>query len=461
MEHIDICDLKRDYEKYKDGVVTVCGWVRTMRNSKQTCFIELNDGTALSNVQIVVDKNTFSDADNIVRQTIGTSLKVEGDMVLTPENKQPFEISARNIEVLGESPSDYPLQKKAQTLEFLRTIPHLRVRTNTFNAMFRLRSELAYGIHDFFRANNFTYVHTPIITGSDCEGAGEVFNVTAHKYGEKFESEEEFDATDFFRRKAYLTVSGQLEGETMAMGLGKIYTFGPTFRAENSYTPKHAAEFWMIEPEVAFADLEDILDLAQRMIKHITKHCLDKCGDELVFFRDFYEKGLLDKLDIVANSDYAMCEYSEAVELLNKADKKFEYPVSWGTDLQTEHERYLTEEIFKRPTFVINYPKDIKAFYMKQNPDGKTVAASDLLVPGIGEIIGGSQREDDYDKLTSAMTDRGMDLSLYTNYLDLRKYGSVPHAGYGLGFDRMLMYITGIGNIRDTIPYPRTTGSMA
>ncbi|NLW70413.1 MAG: asparagine--tRNA ligase [Eubacteriaceae bacterium] len=460
MKHTDICDLKRDYDKLIGSEVTLCGWIKTMRNSKQICFIEINDGTSLSNVQIVIDKENFEDTYGVLKQIVGASLKVSGLIVASPGSKQPFEVAAKQIEVLGSAPADYPLQKKAHSLEYLRTIPHLRVRTNTFNAMFRLRSQLAYAVHDFFRANNFVYVHTPIITGSDCEGAGEVFNVTVHNYGDVFASQEEYDATDFFRRKSGLTVSGQLEGETMAMGLGKIYTFGPTFRAENSFTPKHAAEFWMIEPEVAFADLNDIIDLAQRMIKYITNHCLATCSDELVFFRDFFEKGLLDKLDTVANSEYAVCDYTEAITLLEKADRKFDYPVSWGLDLQTEHERYLTEEIFKRPTFVVNYPKEIKSFYMKQNPDGKTVAASDLLVPGIGEIIGGSQREDDYGKLIEVMQSRGMNLDDYKYYLDLRKYGSAPHSGYGLGFDRMLMYITGIGNIRDTIPYPRTTGSL-
>lgn len=460
MQHTDISELMKNYSSYMDKDITVCGWIKSVRDSKQTCFIELNDGTGMKNVQIVIDKTTFTD-ESVMKQNVGAALEVKGKVVKSLNEKQPFEISPEVINVLGASPSDYPLQKKAHSLEFLRTIPHLRVRTNTFNAMFRLRSALAVAIHDFFRSENFTYVHTPIITGSDCEGAGEVFRVTTQPANAKFDTDEDYFAQDFFKKRTGLTVSGQLEGETMAMALSKIYTFGPTFRAENSNTARHAAEFWQIEPEVAFADLNDIIGLATRMIKSITKQVLDTCPDEIAFFEKFYEKGLTAKLKNIVESEFAVLDYTEAIEILKKSGKEFNYPVSWGLDLQTEHERYLTDEIYKRPVFVINYPKDIKAFYMKQNDDGKTVAATDLLVPGVGEIIGASQREDDYDKLLQVMTDRGMNVEEYKYYLDLRKFGSAPHSGYGLGFERMLMYITGIGNIRDTIAYPRTAGYLA
>ncbi len=460
MQHTDISELMKNYSSYMDKDITVCGWIKSVRDSKQTCFIELNDGTGMKNVQIVIDKTTFTD-ESVMKQNVGAALEVKGKVVKSLNEKQPFEISPKEINVLGVSPSDYPLQKKAHSLEFLRTIPHLRVRTNTFNAMFRLRSALAVAIHDFFRSENFTYVHTPIITGSDCEGAGEVFRVTTQPANAKFDTDEDYFAQDFFKKRAGLTVSGQLEGETMAMALSKIYTFGPTFRAENSNTARHAAEFWQIEPEVAFADLNDIIGLATRMIKSITKQVLETCPDEIAFFEKFYEKGLTAKLKNIVESEFAVLDYTEAIEILKKSGKEFNYPVSWGLDLQTEHERYLTDEVYKRPVFVINYPKDIKAFYMKQNDDGKTVAATDLLVPGVGEIIGASQREDDYDKLFQVMTERGMNVEEYKYYLDLRKFGSTPHSGYGLGFERMLMYITGIGNIRDTIAYPRTAGYLA
>ncbi len=461
MKHIDICDIHKGYQELLGKEVTVCGWIKSLRDSKQVCFIELNDGTAMKNVQVVIDKSTFADVDTVLRQNTGASLAVYGTLVESINPKQPFELHPTKIEVLGEVPTDYPLQKKSHSMEFLRTIPHLRARTNTFGAMFRLRSQLASAIHEFFRGRNFTYVHTPIITGSDCEGAGEIFHVTTHTYGDTFKNEEEYVSTDFFKRKAGLTVSGQLEGEAMALALSKIYTFGPTFRAENSNTPRHAAEFWQIEPEVAFADLFDIIELATAMIKSITKNVLDNCPEEIDFFERFFEKGLKDKLLNIVNSEFAVVEYTEAIELLKKADKQFEYPVEWGLDLQTEHERYLTDEVYKRPVFVINYPKDIKSFYMKLNPDGKTVAATDLLVPGVGEIIGASQREDNYDLLMQQIKDRNMTMDDYVWYTDLRRFGSVPHAGYGLGFERMLMYITGIGNIRDTAPFPRAKNFLA
>lgn len=460
MKHIDVSELCVNYDKYMDKPITVCGWIKSVRNSKQTCFIDLNDGTGMKNIQIVIDKSGDYD-ENVTKQNVGAALAVDGTVIKSINEKQPFEIKPDKITVLGESPSDYPLQKKAHSLEFLRTIPHLRARTNTFNAMFRLRSELAMAIHEFFNGENFTYVHTPLITGSDCEGAGEVFRVTTQPANAKYDSDEEYFAQDFFKRRAGLTVSGQLEGETMAMALSKIYTFGPTFRAENSNTARHAAEFWQIEPEVAFADLNDIIDLATRMIKYITNYVLSKCPNEIAFFEQFYEKGLTDKLKNIVDSEFAIIDYSEAIDILKESKKEFNYPVEWGLDLQTEHERYLTDEVYKRPVFVINYPKDIKAFYMKQNPDGKTVAATDLLVPGVGEIIGASQREDDYEKLYNVMMERGMNIEDYKYYLDLRKFGSAPHSGYGLGFERMLMYITGIGNIRDTMAYPRTAGYLA
>ena len=461
MKHTDICDLNKNYSAMLNSDITLCGWIKSVRDSKQTCFIELNDGTCLDNVQIVIDKDTFEDTQNAMKQNVGASLAVFGKAVPSLNEKQPFEISPTTIEVLGASPADYPLQKKKHSLEFLRSIPHLRARTNTFNAMFRLRSQLAYAIHDFFRTNNFTYVHTPIITGSDCEGAGEIFRVTTQDFETPYKTEDDYYANDFFKRKAGLTVSGQLEGETMAMALGKIYTFGPTFRAENSNTARHAAEFWQIEPEVAFADLYDIIDLATGMIKYITEYVLKNCPDELAFFERFYEKGLKDKLQNIVDSEFAVLEYTEAVDILIKSAESFVYPVTWGCDLQTEHERYLTDKVYKRPVFVVNYPKEIKSFYMKQNPDGKTVAATDLLVPCVGEIIGASQREDDFDLLYEQIKKRGMRMEDYKYYLDLRKYGSAVHSGFGLGFERMLLYITGIGNIRDTVPYPRTAGYLA
>jgi asparaginyl-tRNA synthetase len=459
MKHIDICEIFEGKAELVGKTVTVCGWVRTSRDSKEVAFIELNDGTALTHIQIICDKSKIQNVGELM--PLCTSLKVTGEVVRAFKNPENVEINATEITVLGVCPPEYPIQKKPHSLEYLRTVPHLRVRTNTFNAMFRLRSKLSAAIHQYFQEHHYMYVHTPIITGSDCEGAGEIFSVTTLGYNEKYKNSEEYYQNDFFGRKAGLTVSGQLEGEVMATAFGKIYTFGPTFRAENSNTARHAAEFWQVEPEVAFAELPDIIEIATEMIKFITKAVLENCKDEVAFFERFYEKGLKEKLQNVVDSEFAVCDYGEAIEILKKSGKEFQYPVEWGLDLQTEHERYLTDEIYKRPVFVTNYPKHIKSFYMKQNADGKTVAATDLLVPGVGEIIGCSEREADYNKLLEAINERGMNVKDYDNYLDLRRYGTVPHSGFGLGLERMLMYVTGVGNIRDTAIYPRTKNYFA
>ncbi|MCH5162131.1 MAG: asparagine--tRNA ligase [Clostridiales bacterium] len=456
MQHIDLCKID---DKLVGKTVTVCGWVRTSRDSKNVAFVELNDGSALNHTQIVFDKQKFDDKELPGYLALGAALSVTGT-VERGMKEESVEILAQSVTLLGASDPTYPLQKKRHTMEYLRTIPHLRVRTNTFNAVFRVRSALSYAIHEYFHNNGYYYVHSPIITGSDCEGAGEVFKVTTVGFDPTVKSEEEYNKKDFFGRSAGLTVSGQLEGEVMATALGKIYTFGPTFRAENSNTPRHAAEFWQIEPEVAFADIDDIIGIATDMIKSITKYLLDNCKAELEFFDARFENGLIAKLQNVADSEFARVDYTDAIEILKKSGKQFVYPVEWGLDLQTEHERYLTDEYFKRPVFVVNYPRKIKSFYMKQNPDGKTVAATDLLVPGVGEIIGCSERENDYDKLLAEIKARGMKLSDYANYLDLRKYGSVPHSGFGLGLERMLMYVTGMSNIRDTIEFPRTKDEL-
>ncbi|MCL2255269.1 MAG: asparagine--tRNA ligase [Firmicutes bacterium] len=460
MKHIDIKEIVENKKKFIGKSVTVCGWVRTSRDSKTVAFVELNDGTMLKHMQIVFDKEKI---DNCAAALpLCTSLKITGKVVKAANNPENVEINADTVEVLGECPPEYPIQKKPHSLEFLRTIPHLRMRTNTFSAMFRIRNVLTEAIHKYYLDRNYVYAHTPIITGSDCEGAGEGFKVTTIGYSNKFKTEEEYHANDFFSKSAGLTVSGQLEGEMMAMAFGKIYTFGPTFRAENSNTSRHAAEFWMNEPEVAFCDIDGLIEIAEEFIKFITKFVLDKCKDELAFFERFYEKGLIEKLTGIVEKDFARVDYTEAIEILKKCSKakEFQYPVEWGCDLQTEHERYLTEEHFAKPCFVVNYPKAIKSFYMKQNDDGKTVAATDLLVPGVGEIIGGSEREANYEKLKNEIVARGMNLSDYEQYLDLRKYGSVPHAGFGLGLERMLMYITGIGNIRDTAIFPRARNEL-
>lgn len=457
MREVSIRDLYKQTEKYVDQEITLEAWVKTLRDSKTFGFIEINDGTFFKNVQIVfTDK--LSNFEKIKKLTISSTIKVTGKVVLTENAKQPFEIQATNIEIFSMSDNSYPLQKKKHSFEYLRTIAHLRPRANTFNAVFRVRSVLAYAIHKFFQERNFVYVNTPLITGSDAEGAGEMFNVNSFDLANvpKLENGEPDFSKDFFGKSAHLTVSGQLNAETFAQSFCNVYTFGPTFRAENSNTVKHAAEFWMIEPEICFADLKDDMDLAEDMIKYIFQYVLDNCPEEMAFFNQFIDKGLLDRLNNVINSDFARISYTDAVKELEKHNDKFEVKVFWGLDLQTEHERFLCEQIFKKPVFVTDYPKDIKAFYMKLNPDGKTVAAADLLVPGIGEIVGGSQREEDYDKLLARMKELDMPIKNYEWYLDLRKYGSCNHAGFGLGFERAIMYLTGMQNIRDVIPFPRT-----
>lgn len=458
MKHTDISEIFKN-SSLLETQVTVCGWVRTSRDSKSMAFIELNDGTTLKHLQIVINKADFDDISDYMK--LGTALKVTGKAVKSAVAADSVEINAENIVVLGECPPDYPLQKKRHTLEYLRTIPHLRVRTNTFNAVFRVRSAVSACIHEFFQSRGFVYVHTPLITASDCEGAGEMFKVTTIGYSNDYKSEEEYYADDFFGRRASLSVSGQLEGEVAAMALGKIYTFGPSFRAEKSNTPRHVAEFWHVEPEVAFAELPDIIEIAEALIKHIIKTVLEKCPEELKFFDKHFENGLVEKLTAVANHDFAIMTYTEAIEKLKASGKEFKYPVEWGLDLMTEHERYISEEVCKKPVFLTDYPKDIKSFYMKQNLDGKTVAATDLLVPGVGEIIGCSEREADLDKLLAAMRERNMSLDDYEHYIALRRFGSVPHSGFGLGLERIIMYVTGVQNIRDVILYPRTVGSIS
>ena len=460
MELIEVREIFRNKEAYFDKEITVGGWVRSNRDSKAFGFIVLNDGTFFEPIQVVYH-DTMDNFDKISKVNVGTALIVKGTLVATPDAKQPFEIQATEVMVEGESTPDYPLQKKRHTLEYLRTIPHLRARTNTFQAVFRVRSLVAYAIHKFFQERDFVYVHTPIITGSDCEGAGEMFTVTTMDMNNipKTDDGKVDFKEDFFGKQTNLTVSGQLNGETYAMAFRNIYTFGPTFRAENSNTTRHAAEFWMIEPEIAFADLKDDMILAESMIKYIIRYVLENAPEEMKFFNNFIDKGLIERLENVMNSEFGHVTYTEAVEILEKNNDKFEFKAYWGCDLQTEHERYLTEEVFKRPVFVTDYPKEIKAFYMKLNEDGKTVAAMDCLVPGIGEIIGGSQREDDFEKLSARMEELGLKAEDYDFYLDLRKYGSTRHAGFGLGFERMIMYVTGMGNIRDVVPFPRTVGN--
>ena len=460
MNLIKIRELYKNQEAYLDKEITVGGWVRSIRDSKAFGFIVINDGTFFTPLQVVYHDD-MENFEEISKLNVGAAVVVTGTLVATPQAKQPFEIQAKTVTVEGASAPDYPLQKKRHSFEYLRTIAHLRPRTITFQAVFRVRSLTAYALHKFFQERGFVYVHTPIITGSDCEGAGEMFRVTTMDMENVPKTEDgAVDYTqDFFGKETSLTVSGQLNAETYAQAFGNVYTFGPTFRAENSNTTRHAAEFWMLEPEMAFADLEDDMDLAEDMLKYVINYVMENAPEEMNFFNSFVDKGLIDRLTNVATSEFARITYTDAIEILKKHNDKFEFKVSWGIDLQTEHERYLTEEVYKRPVFVTDYPKDIKAFYMKQNPDGKTVAAVDCLVPGIGEIIGGSQREDDYEKLATRMEELGMKTEDYGFYMDLRKYGSTRHAGFGLGFERCIMYLTGMGNIRDVVPFPRTVNN--
>ena len=457
MENITVKKLYNETKDFANKNITIEGWVRTIRDSKNFGFIELNDGTFFKNVQIVFERS-LSNFEEVRKLTLSSAIKVTGEFVLTENAKQPFEIHANEILIESLSDSDYPLQKKRHSFEYLRTIAHLRPRANTFNAVFRVRSVLAYAIHKFFQEKGFVYVNTPLITASDAEGAGEMFNVNSFDLNNipKDDKGNVDFSKDFFGKPAHLTVSGQLNAETFAEAFRNVYTFGPTFRAEDSNTVKHAAEFWMVEPEICFADLKDDMDLAENMIKYTFKYVMENCPEEIKFFNDFVDKGLLDRLNHVINSDFVRITYTDAVKELEKHNDEFEFKVSWGVDLQTEHERYLCEKIYKKPVFVTDYPKDIKAFYMKQNEDNKTVAAADLLVPGIGEIIGGSQREEDYNKLLTRMKELNMPIENYDWYLDLRKYGSCVHSGFGLGFERAIMYLTGMQNIRDVIPFPRT-----
>ena len=457
MESTLIKSIFRNPSDYFNKDIKISGWVKTIRDSKTFGFIEVNDGSFFKNIQIVFD-DSLENFNEICKLTISSSIEITGTLIETQNAKQAFELRAKDIKIVAISDSAYPLQKKRHTVEYLRTISHLRPRTNTFNAVFRVRSVLSYAIHKFFQEKGFVYVHTPIITASDCEGAGEMFNLNTFDLNNvpKTEDNKIDFSKDFFGKPAHLTVSGQLNVETYAFAFRNVYTFGPTFRAENSNTVKHAAEFWMIEPEICFADLKDDMDLAEDMLKYVISYVLENCPEEMNFFNSFIEQGLLDKLNNIVNSDFGRISYTDAVKELEKHNDKFEFPVSWGVDLQTEHERFLSEQIFKKPVFVTDYPAEIKAFYMKQNPDGKTVAAADLLAPGIGEIIGGSQREDNLDLLKEKMKSLNLNEEDYWWYLDLRKYGSVPHSGFGLGFERLIMYITGMGNIRDVIPFPRT-----
>jgi len=460
MKRITVKELYDAPEKYADQVVTVAGWCRSIRASNAFGFIELNDGSCFKCLQIVFEETKLANYKEIAAQNSGTSFVVTGKMALTPEAKQPFEIKAEKIDVEGASTPDYPLQKKRHSLEYLRTIAHLRPRTNTFNAVFRVRSVAAQAIHAFFAENNFVYVHTPIITTSDCEGAGEMFRVTTLDPSDppRLEDGSVDFSKDFFCAPANLTVSGQLNVETFAMAFANVYTFGPTFRAENSNTPRHAAEFWMMEPEIAFADLEDDMELCERMLKYVIRYIMDKCPADLEFFNKFVDATLLERLNNIISSDFARVTYTEAVKLLSESGEKFDYPVEWGMDLQTEHERYLTERVYGRPVFVTDWPRDIKAFYMRVNDDGKTVAAMDLLVPGVGELVGGSQREERLDVLEQSIEKFGLRPEDYDWYVDLRRFGGTKHAGFGLGFERLVMYVTGMGNIRDVEAFPRTAG---
>ena len=461
MIRTEIAALHRDFPHYSGKTVTVCGWVKTIRDSKALGFIELNDGSCFKNLQVVFEDAKVANFKEVTKYNVGSAIIVTGEVVLTPGAKQPYEIHAAEITLEGASTPDYPLQKKRHTLEYLRTIAHLRPRTNTFEAVFRVRSVCAYAIHKFFNERGFAYVHTPLITASDCEGAGEMFRVTTldPKNPPLTEDGEVDFSQDFFGKATSLTVSGQLEAECMAMALGNVYTFGPTFRAEKSYTARHAAEFWMVEPEMAFADLNDDMRVAQDMVKFVIRYVLENCPDEMAFFNNFYDKGLVEWLTALVDAEFAHVTYTEAIKLLEPHNDQFDYKVYWGVDLQTEHERFLTEQVFKKPVFVTDYPREIKAFYMRLNDDGKTVAAMDMLVPGIGELIGGSQREERLDVLMQSLEFFHLNPEDYSWYLDLRRYGGTTHCGFGLGFERMVMYLTGVANIRDVLPFPRTTGS--
>lgn len=460
MQRTELKNLFSAVNNYIASQVTVCGWVKTIRDSKSIGFIELNDGTSFCNLQIVFEDSKLGNFAEIAKQNVGAALIIKGNIVLTPTNKQPFELHADEIVVEGTSSPDFPLQKKKHSLEYLRTIQHLRPRTNTFSAVFRVRSVAAFALHRFFNDRGFVYAHTPLITGSDCEGAGEMFRLTTLDLNNlPLTPDGKIDTTqDFFGKETNLTVSGQLEAECMAMAFSKVYTFGPTFRAEKSNTARHAAEFWMVEPEIAFADLEDDMQLAGDMLKFVLRYVMDNCPDEMTFFNQFYDKGLIERLENIVTSDFARVTYTEAVNILEPLKDKFEYPVTWGCDLQTEHERYLTEQVYGRPVFVTDYPKEIKAFYMRMNDDNKTVAAVDLLVPGVGELLGGSQREERLENLLARIREMELNEEDYWWYLDLRRFGGTHHAGFGLGFERLIMYITGITNIRDVLPFPRTTG---
>ena len=461
MAKLSLKELAQNFEKYADKEVSVCGWVRTIRDSKSFAFIELNDGTYFKSTQIIADESVLDNYKVVISQNVGAGLSVVGKVVVTPGMKQPFEIHASSVEIEATSTQTYPLQKKRHTMEYLREIAHLRPRANTFQAVFRVRSVAAQAIHAFFASRNFVYVNTPLITTSDCEGAGEMFKVTTLDLNKlpKTKSGEIDYSKDFFGKSAGLTVSGQLNAECFALAFKNVYTFGPTFRAEKSYTNRHASEFWMIEPEIAFADLKDDMALARDMVKYVIKDVLEKCPEEMQFFNNFMDKGLIERLQGIVDSDFATVTYTEAIKLLEEHKDEFQFPVFWGADLQTEHERYLTEKIFNKPVFVTDYPKEIKAFYMRLNDDGKTVAAVDLLVPGVGEIIGGSQREERLDLLVERIKELGLKEEDYWWYLDLRRFGGVKHAGYGLGFERLIMYLTGMQNIRDVIPFARTTGN--
>ena len=458
MQRTGIRELYQNSAAFSGKTVTLCGWVKTLRDSKAFGFIELNDGGYFKNCQIVFERETLANYDEIARQNVGASLVVQGTLVLTPENRQPFEVKAQSIRVMGPSSPDYPLQKKRHSMEFLREIAYLRPRTNTFGAVFRIRSEAAFAIHKFFNERGFVYVHTPIITGSDCEGAGAMFQVTTLDL-DKMQGAADYKK-DFFGKKASLTVSGQLNVEPFAMAFSNVYTFGPTFRAERSNTTRHAAEFWMIEPEMSFADLSDDMDVAEAMVKYVIGYVMETCKEEIEFLNNFVDKGLIERLKNVAESEFVRLTYTEAIGILEQVKDPFEFPVYWGCDLQSEHERYLTEQVYRKPVFLTDYPKEIKAFYMRLNDDKKTVAAADLLVPGIGELIGGSQREEREDVLLARMKELHLDPAEYGFYLNLLKYGGTVHSGFGLGFERMIMYLTGISNIRDVLPYPRTVGNL-